>query len=122
MKKISFLLIFSILFFSCSLRTPLTKSKDKWIIPQDEDIRITLKDSIVVIFEKGEFVYFDDKYVLKGIGIKENDKSISKLVIPLKDVEKVEILNNRVLNATIATSAIAGIGVIVYFMLKKDKE
>jgi len=119
---ISLVLIFSIFITGCAAGSQIKKVKNHWNIPENEDIKITLINGDQFEFQKGEYKVFNDAQVVKGLGIKVpvmNQNEISQVVIPIGDIQAIEILNERTYQYFLTAGIVGGIGVLVYFLLQK---
>ena len=112
------LIVIAVLFSGCSSHQELRKIKNRWNIPQKEDIKIVLINGDSFEFQKGEYKIFKGKQVLKGLGVKNNTKEISRVTIPLKDVKKVKILKSRIWNDFAAVGVVVGLGAVVYLLME----
>lgn len=120
MKKIIYLLpMILFVIMSCTSSIELKKSKNRWIIKENSDIKVTLNNNDIFEFQKGDFRIFNDKQVLKGIGLKlGEDDLINKVVIPLKDIKAVSYERHRNFNYYVTGGIVVAIGVGVYLILK----
>jgi len=112
------LIVIVFLFSGCSSQQELRKIKNKWNIPRKKDIKIVLINGDSFEFQKGEYKIFKKKQVLKGLGVKNNSKEISRVTIPLKDVKRVKILKNRIWNNFAAIGVVIGLGAVVYLLIE----
>lgn len=118
--SIILMIIFTLIGCSPST-TNLKKIKKRWNIPENKDLVVTLVNGDIFLFQKGEYKVFKEKNVLKGLGAKpENKNDISKVVIPLNKIEKVEITNTQITMYLVTAAVVTGIGVIVYFITKDE--
>jgi len=121
-RFIALFLAITLLFTGCTGAMQLKKIRNHWNIPENEDIRVTLNNGDSFEFQKDEFKVFNELQALKGLGVKsgsKDKKSISQVVIPLDDIQAVEIQDKRSYQYLITTGVVGGIGVLVYFLLKK---
>ena len=114
--SIILMIIFTLIGCSPST-TNLKKIKKRWNIPENKDLVITLVNGDVFLFQKGEYKVFKEKNVLKGLGAKpENKNNISKVVIPLAKIHKVEVTNTQITMYLVTAAVVTGLGVMVYFV------
>jgi len=121
-RLISIFLIHALLVTGCSSAYQIKKIKNRWNIPENEDVRITLINGDSFDFQKDEFKVFNEMQVLKGLGIKISpvrEDQISQVVIPLDDIQSIQIQNQRTYQYLITAGVIGGIGTLVYFLLRK---
>lgn len=117
--SIILMIIFTLIGCSPST-TNLKKIKRRWNVPENKDLVVTLINGDVFLFQKGEYKVFKEKNVLKGLGAKpENKNNISKVVIPLAKIQKVEITNTQTTMYLITAAVVTALGVMVYFITKE---
>ncbi len=122
MRLIALFLTLSLLFTGCTGASQVKKIKNRWNIPENEDIRVTLINGDSFEFQKDEFKVFNELQALKGLGVRsgsKDKKDISQVVIPLDDIQTVEIQDKRSYQYLLTAGVVGGIGVLVYFLLKK---
>jgi len=122
MRLIALFLTLSLLFTGCTGASQVKKIKNRWNIPENEDIRVTLINGDSFEFQKDEFKVFNELQALKGLGVRsgsKDKKDISQVVIPLDDIQTVEIQDKRSYQYLLTAGMVGGIGVLVYFLLKK---
>jgi len=122
MRLIALFLTLSLLFTGCTGASQVKKIKNRWNIPENEDIRVTLINGDCFEFQKDEFKVFNELQALKGLGVRsgsKDKKDISQVVIPLDDIQTVEIQDKRSYQYLLTAGMVGGIGVLVYFLLKK---